>query len=213
MPKRTPDPAPSQVIARRIREWRDRRGISAAQLAERVDALGVEMNRAIVANIEHGRRERITVEELLAFAAALAVPPVALVFPVGAEERVAATPRHPLDPFEAVLWFSGERPLDLDAEVRDLDAWKEASRPVRLYRSYGFWLDQARDAQVSIQHSSFVNDEGEERRQRERLAQALTGAVQVLHEMHEASLRLPELSPTLRESVDALGLELPGQGG
>lgn len=121
----------SQIVASEIRHWRTRRAFSAAQLAERVNALGVDMNRAIVANIEHNRRERITVEEVYAFAYALGVPPVALLLPFASPERVAVTPEVTANSWEVFEWLTGVEPLD----DTGTGVWKESTEALRFYRA------------------------------------------------------------------------------
>lgn len=62
-------------IGRRIAAFRKREGLSANELAQ-----DSGMSRSVIANIENGRRDDITVSELLAISRALRVPPVAIVF-------------------------------------------------------------------------------------------------------------------------------------
>ncbi|GAA2125132.1 hypothetical protein GCM10009825_01190 [Arthrobacter humicola] len=64
-------------MGRRIAAYRKSEGMTAQDLAE--DA---GMSRSVIANIENGRRDDITVSELLAISRALRVPPVAILFDV-----------------------------------------------------------------------------------------------------------------------------------
>lgn len=81
-----PQETASDVVARRVRVIRDRRGWNARQLAEACTRIGhPELTESVIANIEsgrrdeHGRRRReVSVDELLAFAEALGVAPGAL---------------------------------------------------------------------------------------------------------------------------------------
>lgn len=95
----------TQGVGRRIAKYRKMNGISAAQLAE--DA-GAGLSRAIVANLESGRREDIGVGALTAIAQILGVPLVALLFPVDEPERnVDPSPFTPTTAFEAIEWAGG----------------------------------------------------------------------------------------------------------
>jgi transcriptional regulator with XRE-family HTH domain len=58
---------PVQTVARRVRELREKRRLSAAQLAERLQQVGLDWDRNIVANLENGRRASLGVDELLAW--------------------------------------------------------------------------------------------------------------------------------------------------
>jgi transcriptional regulator with XRE-family HTH domain len=74
--------APSDDVARQVRELRKRRGWSAARLAEQCAVAGApQLTAEAIGNIERGRRDKqgrrrrhVTVDELLAFAEALGVP-------------------------------------------------------------------------------------------------------------------------------------------
>lgn len=81
--------------------------MSAQQLSDACAALGVEIPRTVLSNLENGRRGNVTVAELLALGAALAVPPAALVYPVGYETEVEILPGVTVDAKEAVDWVSG----------------------------------------------------------------------------------------------------------
>lgn len=74
------------VVAKRIRSLRDGRGMSAAQLAKLCQEAGAEhLDRSIIANIENGRRQSISIEEVLVLALVLDVAPVHLFVPVNEE--------------------------------------------------------------------------------------------------------------------------------
>src|SRR5260370_36781588 len=111
-------PTPSDVVAARVREVRGKRGLTVAQLAERCAAIGApQITVQAIYKIE-GQREsatrpprQVTVDELLALAAALNVAPASLlVHPddiepysvTGAVIRVAPEVRQ---------WIRGEVPL------------------------------------------------------------------------------------------------------
>ena len=110
---------PSDVVARRVQEVRQSRGWSAQRLAERCAEIGApHLTAAVVANIETGRRDGegrrrrdITVDELLAFAAALGVAPLHLAIPPTGAEPYAVTPGIVVEPNSARAWVRGEEPL------------------------------------------------------------------------------------------------------
>jgi transcriptional regulator with XRE-family HTH domain len=110
---------PSDVVARRVQEVRQSRGWSAQRLAERCAEIGApHLTAAVVANIETGRRDGegrrrrdITVDELLAFAAALGVAPLHLAIPPTGAEPYAVTPGIVVEPSSARAWVRGEEPL------------------------------------------------------------------------------------------------------
>lgn len=91
------------------------------------------IGRSVIANFESGRRATISVAELIAFASALRVPPVALVYPCGYLGQVEGIPGSGIkDPYELALWFTGEsnlhRPLP---EAQALRQFRDLMRVVR----------------------------------------------------------------------------------
>jgi len=72
----------ARTIARRLPVLRERHGWSAQQLAEKCAAAGSpELNRAIIANIESGRRRSVSIDEVLVLAKVLDVTPPYLMEP------------------------------------------------------------------------------------------------------------------------------------
>ncbi|MFD8615473.1 helix-turn-helix transcriptional regulator [Streptomyces sp. NPDC059631] len=69
---------PVGVIATRVREVRNRHGWTAQDLADRLTEIGLPWNRTTVVKLENGKRENVTVNELLALSLALNVAPVNL---------------------------------------------------------------------------------------------------------------------------------------
>ncbi|MCM3687688.1 helix-turn-helix domain-containing protein [Kocuria rosea] len=85
--------------------------MSAQELAEVCTQLGVPMKRTSIANLENGRRDSISVTDLIAIANALDVPPITLIYPHDqAGAKIEAVPGLPVMTFDALTWFSGERP-------------------------------------------------------------------------------------------------------
>lgn len=66
------------LIASRVRTLRSARQWTAQRLADEMNHVGIDWNRGVVSKLETGRRESVTVDELLGLAAALAVAPSAL---------------------------------------------------------------------------------------------------------------------------------------
>lgn len=97
----------AQSIAGEVRRYRQARGLSAQQLADRCASLGMPIQRSVLANLESGRRTTVTVAEVLVLAKALGVPPGALIFPVGTQPVVEILPDGYVEPLSAVNWLSG----------------------------------------------------------------------------------------------------------
>lgn len=85
----TDDVSATEIVARRLREIRARRRLSAQDVADRCSALGLFLNRQTLSNLENHRRDHVSVDELLVLARVLEVSPVALLQPIEGEERLA----------------------------------------------------------------------------------------------------------------------------
>lgn len=140
MTQRRPWPtALTAVLARQVRRYRDAAGLSAQQLAERMTAeVGSTYTRTQVTNLESGRREAITVGELMGFARILGVPPLMLVLPLGEAEAVEVLPGVTVDPWTAWRWVTGEIPAEglTPAESRDWTVQFIGNPVVSCYRRH-----------------------------------------------------------------------------
>ena len=108
-------------IGRNIARYRKLAGLSASELADRV---GEGLTRSVIANLENGRKDDITVKQLFALAAVLEVPPAYLVVDTYRPRETAPFPmprstittfdfktltEEPIAPrnSEAFKWFGG----------------------------------------------------------------------------------------------------------
>ena len=107
---------PEEYVAERVRLARKHKGWNQAQLVARLNELGfTTWRQSKVAKLEKGTVKRLTIEEVLALAAALDVQPIHLLVGEG-EVEVAPTLKRSAVDFRA--WLRGELPLvpgDVDA--------------------------------------------------------------------------------------------------
>lgn len=96
------------VIAGQVQRIRGERRMSAQQLADATAELGHPVARSVIANLESGRRDTVSIAELVVLARALRVPPLLLVFPIGSEPTVEVLPGVQVPTWPAALWFTGE---------------------------------------------------------------------------------------------------------
>lgn len=94
-------------IADEVKRRRTELGWSAQKLSGECAALGFDFPRSTLADLESGRRKQISVPELIALAAALHVPPLLLVYPVGRQGETEALPGITRPAFRTAEWFSG----------------------------------------------------------------------------------------------------------
>lgn len=108
-------PTVAEVLAHRVRKYRQERGWSVRQLAEECGKRGAgTLTQASLTNIERGltpgstRGSRaVTVQEMLTLAAVLQVPPIMLMLPFGEENMVEVCPGVGMEPWAAAKWIYG----------------------------------------------------------------------------------------------------------
>ena len=130
--------APVETIARRVREARGRKGMTAQDLAEDLKGRGLEWDRQTVTKLETGRRQNVSVVELLALARALDVAPVHLLVPLDDEQPFQVTPAEVLPAHRVRPWIRGIVPLPgsdsrifhTEVPLAELRAWSGEERPV-----------------------------------------------------------------------------------
>jgi transcriptional regulator with XRE-family HTH domain len=119
----------TRSIAGEIRQRRKARGMSAEDLAAACADLGMPIPRSTLADLENGRRASISVAEWLAIAAALDVPPVMLLCPVGTAETAEVLPGAEAPAFRAAQWVAGEAPLRHPGRADVLTDWLPTAGP------------------------------------------------------------------------------------
>lgn len=102
--------SPVGVIAERVREVRGRLGLTAQQLADRLRDAGLQWDRGTVTKLETGRRQNVSVAELLALARALHAAPVHLLVPLDGRPY-QVTPNEVLGADRVRSWICGDEPL------------------------------------------------------------------------------------------------------
>lgn len=100
----------SDRFGERLAYYRKLSGLSAEGLSRKVPS----MSRAVIANIESGRKRDVTLDELIALAWALDVPPVALALPIERPHAFVQTSEGQTDTFTRAYlladWFkTGKR--------------------------------------------------------------------------------------------------------
>lgn len=128
----------TRSIAAEIKRRRTELRWSAQKLSDACGELGFEFPRSTLADLESGRRKHLSVAELIALAAALGVPPLLLIYPVGRKAEAEVWPGEVRPAFRSALWFSGEAAVPVEAvpggEVIDEADWHSPARPLVMYR-------------------------------------------------------------------------------
>jgi transcriptional regulator with XRE-family HTH domain len=108
-------------IGAEVHRLRRKRSGSAQWLSDRTAEVGHRLQRAMISELERGKRKYVTTAELVVLAAALNVAPVALLYPAPYDEDIEVTPGRTMSKIGAVERFSGHRPDPLDPRAPDDD--------------------------------------------------------------------------------------------
>lgn len=131
-------------IGKRVAVHRNKAGMTVQALADRCAELGLSLDRTVITKLEKGRRQSITVPEVLVLARALRVSPLVLIFPISRADVTEVLPGRDMPPFQAALWFSGERPWP-DGSEAEADAWWSGSFAVIAERQHAELLQAHRE--------------------------------------------------------------------
>lgn len=101
----------TQAIGRRVKKLRGKTTVLGLQ--KRTEELGFRVSRSAISELETGKRNSISVAELLVLAAALEVPPLFLIWDNYPEGEAEMLPDFRVEAFDAHQWASGDFTLRL----------------------------------------------------------------------------------------------------
>jgi transcriptional regulator with XRE-family HTH domain len=110
----------TRLIGENVRSIRKARKLSTQTLSEIcTERVGYAVPRNAIVNLETGRKESLSVQELVAIALALDTPPVMLLYPLDRDVDIA--PGEPRNPLHAIEWFAGKWNADTASEITGSD--------------------------------------------------------------------------------------------
>lgn len=121
-------------IAAQVKRLREAQRMPITQLSERMGELGKPIARLGISDLEKGKR-KVDVDELVALAKALGVPPLLLILPVGSEPETEVLPGIVRDTWDAAQWFTGEAPFTRN-DSQDFNEWALGARPLDMAREH-----------------------------------------------------------------------------
>lgn len=169
--------------------------MTAQALADRCAELGLPLDRAVIAKLEKGLRQSLTVAELLVLAKALGVPPIQLVFAVGHDDVTEVLPGQAVDTWEAAKWFTGEGPFPCEDSRSAREAWQTGGAAVNVFRSH--------DAYMAAQHAALDEADSARRMADAASTEAERARYVRLAELHEADALAH--ARNVRRTLDAMG--------
>ncbi|MGV9318268.1 helix-turn-helix domain-containing protein [Streptomyces sp. NPDC003660] len=117
-------------VARAIREARKAAGLTMGQVAQGCAGRGIaEITEHSLKNLELGRKSNLSIADFVVLADVIGVPPVMLLFPLGASPEVEVLPGRNTSTWDALTWFTGETLLGepaVEGAARDvLDRFRQ----------------------------------------------------------------------------------------
>ncbi|HEX5493232.1 MAG TPA: helix-turn-helix transcriptional regulator [Mycobacteriales bacterium] len=219
--RKNPLGATGEMVADNVKRLRG--SLSYRELSERLEALGRPIPPLGLSRIEKCTR-RVDVDDLVALGAALGVPPVLLLYPVGLVEEVEVLPGRVVPTWNAAKWFTGEQPLASPGpfgrwgfDPPDAQTWETGAAPVDLYREHDRLISEwkaARNQEGSsrVKASSAAPDEEQRTvylrqatEHRERAGQAEEQLACVRSRMYRFGLTPPALTDELADLDERAG--------
>jgi len=195
---------------------RHRPGLTQDELSARVAALGFELSRVAIANIESAgrpdsanknksRADAATVTDFLALAIALDVPPPLLLAPLGDEEEVQIGTLT-FHPHLLVDWLAGEtNPAPLPENMGfGRSAWFDNSERLRDFRELRRLQDQCHSAESRLATAEERGDDAEVTAARRAFDRRLRDIYRLTVSMERAGTTTPELPAGWADRMEEL---------
>ena len=188
--------SPGLTAAARVRELRSRRRLTVEGLAAEMTKAGIPWGPETVTEFEDGQRQCLDVEELLALAVVLSVPPVALLTD-SRVPTVAVTPQVEVPTAYGLLWMLGEQPLH-----GMTGSWTAETLAIRVTRRFHDAMCTAEKAHGTLAtierlaregHLDFSTAESRRSDQERVLLHALAELCNAVHDMRTNGIAIPRL--------------------
>lgn len=177
----------TDVLAERVRRYRERAKLRQEDLADRTAELGHPLSRVTLAKLEAGgtRATNASLVDVLVLAAALDVPPPLLVLPLGEAEEVAITPELVAHPHVVLDWWSGHQNLGVGSRR----TWHANAAQLRMLRGLRVRQDAVRAAWVQAEKP------GAGPAEQRQLDVAMSALASWIEAMRASGLQVPEMPP------------------
>jgi transcriptional regulator with XRE-family HTH domain len=134
----------AEAIGQAVKLHREQAGLTQTELSDAVKELGVVMEPTTILRVEKGARQSVRVDELLAIAAVLGLPPSLLVAPIYG--RTVEVGPHVLDAAQVLAWFAGDGQAAMRRPSPALADLSDTFRRREIAGDLADWLDLLDDA-------------------------------------------------------------------
>jgi transcriptional regulator with XRE-family HTH domain len=205
-----------RLVGSRVAAQRSAVGMTQTELGARMSELRPSWSRSTVVKLERKKRESVSLQDWLALAVALDVPPTWLLFDPHSSTPVPIVEGLEVDGWSAALWMVGKKPITGTASP----AWEAAAKSlsevyefVALGERLENVISMRRHRMLAALFQSDEGDKADEQLQRvetteKGLFRELVGRVNRLRQRGSA---IPPLPADVIERADELGVDLFGQ--
>lgn len=200
----------ARAVGRRVAYFRNERGLTGGEVSSALSAIGVDLKRTALSNLEVGARSTVGLAEIKALSWVLGVPPLALMAPIASEveEEFEVLPGVRVAPWDAARWISGESPLPDDVAEGDVLRW--AWELLEMYRMHDQAVERIELAQRlsdrAVDNLVHVRDRGPDLEELDEVDEANKRVRRAAVEMNNARAELRVLR---RAIVERKGARLP----
>jgi transcriptional regulator with XRE-family HTH domain len=205
-------------VGGRVAFFRARQKVSAEELARRCKARGMpSITRTVITKLENKRRDAVSTAEVQVLAAALGVPPLALLYPLGERQTAEILPGETRPVWEAVTWFTGETAVGSREYILGPDGESGAkivtsnqdTAIVQTYSTHQYladlWMRQSLALASAPAGDASAEAEKRDRAQRES-TRHYQQEIEVMLRQHRGAMRamelaLPPLAPELGQAI------------
>ena len=200
---------PSQAFARRMKRYRERRGWTQERLAEELKSIGSLVDdRAKVAKIETSVRG-VSLDEAIAIAWALALPPPLLFLPLGEDD--VEIEHVTIDAEGARRWVTGQAPaMDSNQYARLPGEWKADMVVWWLHDALHDASEAELRSQAAIRSAEYVGDQQRIEQAKRDHADKLLQLAEALEEIRGHDLLPPAIHEKTAEAMRRVGIEYKG---
>jgi transcriptional regulator with XRE-family HTH domain len=196
----------TRMVASQVRRYRTERGMSAQALADRCEQLGFAIPRPVLSNLENGRRESVSLAEVLVLAAALDVPPIELALPLGVQEEIEILPGLVAPTWDAARWVEGSSAPAVEAEgsARPRLSFHERGAPTVAdhYRAYDATVKAWRQLLQHMAEAEAAGDAAAARTYGAAAQNSVREIAAIRHRIYARGLLVPPPPPELASLPD-----------
>lgn len=199
----------TRLLGKRVAEQRKSIGMNQTQLGTRMAELGLGWTRYTVVKLENNKRESISLQDWLALAQVLRVPPIWLLVDPRGGESIPVAEGVEVDPWTFLMWMTGHQVIGEPtgtnwANKEDVGLLLEVERLWKELAWLNTNLHRLRTTKLDERHREALG---------KMVREGLGDVRDCLGHIADAGAVVPAVPAEVVKSAAELGIDLPGQEG